>query len=358
MTDATETPSTSHAPTNTEDCVIDVELRSRPSHVIVRVILLLLLFVATTVCTLVCIESGSVRQGILQTAFALGFFLAGLLLFYLVVRKRIYFRLSQLCSKHRDQTTSDLLRAIAHDVGRPDAGVLVGALAELLPRERRVGFVIRFCPPVFRRALHPVSVPFEPLALDEGDAGTLAFYQALNPPDEGPSSTLQSGSTATSGLHVPPPIRKQYKLMSAGWGWAVFSLTCLALYATALIVTGHADRLMIYLGFGLFLLLWNAHSTRSVDSRECWLIVPGGLLVRKASRWRSAKSTLVRYERSEAILVIIRMGKEQWLMSVGDGKSQHVTSGTETEVMLLMRCWLSPLRPLPIDRYSDFGGPA
>lgn len=356
MTDATETPSTSHAPTNTEDCVIDVELRNHPLHEIVRVIVFLVLLVATIGCTLACIESGFLRQGILPLAFAMAFFLAGLFLFYLVVRKRIYFRLSKLCRKHRDQTTSDLLRAIAHDVGRLAVGVLVGALTELLPRERRVGFVIRFCPPVFRRALHPVSVPFEPLALDEGDAGTMAFYQALNRPDEGPSSTLQSGSTATSGLHVPRPIRRQFKLM--GWGWAAFCLTGFALYATVLIVTGRVDRLMISLGFVLLLLVWIANSTRSVDFGECWLVVPGGLLVRKASRWRSAKSTLVRYERSEAILVIIRLGKEQWMMSVGDGNSQHVTSGTETEVMLLMRCWLSPLRPLPIDRYSDFGGPA
>ena len=41
-----------------------------------------------------------------------------------------------------------------------------------------------------------------------------------------------------------------------------------------------------------------------------------------------------------------------------DGDANHFRDATDAEVSLLLRCWLSPLEPLPLERYSDLGAPA
>lgn len=58
------------------------------------------------------------------------------------------------------------------------------------------------------------------------------------------------------------------------------------------------------------------------------------------------------------MLVVHQTGKGAWQVAVGDHESKNVRSCTSAEIDLLLRCWLSPLTPLPIDRYSDFGDSA
>ncbi|MCH7993866.1 MAG: hypothetical protein IIB57_05410, partial [Planctomycetes bacterium] len=193
--------------------------------------------------------------------------------------------------------------------------------------------------------------------LDEADDATAAFRHALDSCDGHDSAVQTPADVDEPESRFTREIRRTRKLSGVTGSAIAFCLVTFFLVAVGLIIIGQIFGAALLVALLVFSFFGGSSSSRVLSNKDCWLLVPGGLLVRR-SGWRSGGVSLHRYERSQAVLVVLRSKGTVWLSAVSDGRSLHFTSVTKDEVSLLLRCWLSPLRPLPIDRYSDFAGSA
>lgn len=342
-----------HAERTTQ--VIDVELGKDSTFVFAAGLVLIAIIVLSIVVT-----SAAGGLGLRNHPWAFGAAHTGMIglcvfLMSLAVRKHVYRRVRNLCTLNAGHSTEKLVQDIVDDFGRPGVSALAGALARVLSEVREPGFVIRCCPPDQRDVIEPVTFPFEPMVLDEADDATAAFCHALNssgrhePEGRTPPGVVESESGFVR------EIRRRNKLAGvSGWVKGLFAIG-IALYLTGSIMSGDLRAVGLMCGgVLLFLFFAGSSSSRALSNQDCWLLVPGGLLVRGGR----GRVSLHRYERSQGVLVVLRSKGTLWLAAVSDGESLHSTTVTKDEVDVLLRCWLSPLSPLPIDRYSDFGDSA
>lgn len=91
--------------------------------------------------------------------------------------------------------------------------------------------------------------------------------------------------------------------------------------------------------------------------RRCeWLVVPGGILVRRA-RWRDAHWTLHLFDRAASVLVMTRPAKPNiWGVTVADGQQVERVALTDLEAQLLLRAWTSDIPPPPLERLVELEG--
>ena len=84
-----------------------------------------------------------------------------------------------------------------------------------------------------------------------------------------------------------------------------------------------------------------------------FLLVPGGLVVRKPVRKAPGEWHLHVHARLSSVLLVHRKSKRLWLICVADAKAHHTALITEAEVDMLLRAWLSPLVPPLVEQLSD-----
>ncbi|MCH8146827.1 MAG: hypothetical protein IH987_02400 [Planctomycetes bacterium] len=334
--------------------VIDVEPRKSLFGGIIVMFVTVLGMILIGV-TLVGIELWWPNHRVMSNVACVGMALLCLALFFLALRRHAYGRVRSLCHKYANRSTEELVRIIVGGFRGPGMSVLATALADVLSQRREAGFVIRCCPRDERDAIEPVAFPFEPLVLDEADDATAAFRHALNSHDGHDSAGQTPADADEPESRFKREIRRRNKLAGISGSCIAFFWVTFVLLAVGLIIIGQIFGAAIIVALLVISFFAGSSSSRVLSNRDCWLLVPGGLLVRR-SGWRSGGVSVHRYERSRAVLVVLRSRGTVWLSAVSDGRSLHFTSVTKDEVNVLLRCWLSPLAPLPIDRYSDFAG--
>jgi|GEM_PF-2518696 len=270
-------------------------------------------------------------------------------LVFLAVRKHVNRRVRNLCTLHDDRSTEKLVQIIVEDFGRPGVSTLAQALALVLAEVRVPGFVIRCCPPEHRDVIEPVAIPFEPLVLDESDDATAAFRDAMDSSGGHDENEKMHDHAEEPESRLMREVHRRNKLAGVSGWW--LGLIAVGVAVGSAVGDNLATAAIIIAVFA-FMLFAGSSSSRLLSNRDCWLLVPGGLLVR-GSGWRRGGFSLQRYERSQAVLVVLRSKGMMWLAAVSDGQSLHSTSVTKDEVNLLLCCWLSPLEPLPLERYGD-----
>ncbi|HUU85792.1 MAG TPA: hypothetical protein VM243_20030, partial [Phycisphaerae bacterium] len=90
-------------------------------------------------------------------------------------------------------------------------------------------------------------------------------------------------------------------------------------------------------------------------SRRQWLIVPGGLVLRRATLFGPGWQVRL-FDRRRSVLFVHCMesqGHAPWRLSVADADGLERTSATRAEIDLVLRGWLSPHHPPPPDRLTD-----
>ena len=257
-------------------------------------------------------------------------------------------RIEKLCQKYQDLETPNVVSEIVGDFDRSGDFPVTVPLVNVLARLQRFGSVVRRARPESRMAVRPFLAPFEPLVLDEADEATAALAGGL---DKLPrSATDGSGPNfiVVSASDLWGLVRRALRFGGRSDVWVLPG--SLLLWLIFCFVMG-ANVFALLPGITLLLLSVVGNQIAETD----WLVSPGALVIR-GGRWRSSSASLRRYIRSEAVLVVHQTGKRAWQVAVGDSESKYVRSCTSAEIDLLLRCWLSPLEPLPIDRYSDFAG--
>ena len=82
------------------------------------------------------------------------------------------------------------------------------------------------------------------------------------------------------------------------------------------------------------------------------MALAGGLLLRKA-RWRSRQWRLYLFEPRYSALALYRRNKHLWILCIAQGDSFERTTLTNREADFVLRAWLSPLSPPPVEKLTD-----
>lgn len=94
------------------------------------------------------------------------------------------------------------------------------------------------------------------------------------------------------------------------------------------------------------LALFQAYST-------AWFVVPGGVLLRRIRLFGPTDLHCVDRRNSVLIAVEHPLHAETWRVAIADPHVAHARSVTTRELDVLLRAWLSPLPPLPIEALTD-----
>lgn len=212
-------------------------------------------------------------------------------------------------------------------------------LARELARAGWRGLALRFAPADQLEPFLPLNVPIEPMVVAERDANFRALAAGETP------AAVVSTAQAVDDVHFAWLPRHwlarcgvfvgAYALMIAtgaaaveamrkGPFWAGFVLMAMC------VVAGLA------LPFGTIVL---------VEPRQ-WLIVNGGLIVRRRGRLRY-------YRARESVLEIEANSPNGAFVSVSDGLTWDVRTMSRREWETSLRAWLSPLPPPDLAKLSD-----
>lgn len=276
---------------------------------------------------------------------------------YLLARRVVRTRLNHVLAKDGNLALATLstqflnLRRSPTGLG---ASLYIQELARALVSHGRMGETVRCCLEHSAAPIEPLTVPFEAKPLDEADPSFADFRSAL-------STTSTDGAThdfnEKDGLLNAPDIRRIRKNVALTGGWIIplgFMpiLIFVAIYAYTAGV-GKASTFALPFGFFAILLAMTLFSTRGAwSSRVQWFVVPGGALVRRA-RFRDRKWRLHLFDPRTSVLVVHQSTRQRWHVYVVDEHRSESTVVTKNEADILLRGWLSPLEPPPIERLSD-----
>lgn len=199
--------------------------------------------------------------------------------------------------------------------------------------------------------VEPLQITFEPRLLDEADVGfdELALATACDPK---PSS---ANSPEMPGWHEDVlemrRVRRNIRL-KGGWLWLCI-LTIGIVIALIEAVQRHAVTWFLLLVVAGFLALLFVPARTGWFATDHWLLVPGGVLHRKAKS-RDRKVTLHLFVRRSSVMTFYQQRNSgTWLLTVADAEASETTIITDRERQLLLRAWLSPMAPPPLEQLVD-----
>lgn len=235
-----------------------------------------------------------------------------------------HLRLTAALRNAAESASGDLAATLLRDFGAYEAAPLRGMklLTQRLQRGRRFGATI--CVGRLARPIRPIEVPFEPLSLP--DAARL-LDQAV--------AGDRLGVASAAG-----------EARSAGISDALLALLWIVIFAALAWRRGRFSPLI-----ALPLVLFAARDPlEGVATNEDWLVVPGGVVLRKArgAKWRVRLQT-----RRDSILTIFQIRRGVWCGMLGYDGEVAVRACTPDEAGVLLGAWLSPLAPPPIEQMGD-----
>ena len=192
--------------------------------------------------------------------------------------------------------------------------------------------------------LRPLHMQFEPQPLNE------AFSTLIQAATAAQSATPAARSRARSSPSTTARWFRRNIVMSGGWLIiGVFAFNWLMQWPDVIARRRITFPLILWTVLLLMMLLW-PHAARDLNRQ--WFLVPGGLVLRRSS-WRQSHWTLHLFQRRTSVLLVGRMQRQRWGLIVADAETAATAAITEAEADTLLRAWLSPVPPPPIERLSD-----
>jgi len=198
--------------------------------------------------------------------------------------------------------------------------------------------------------IEPLTMVFEPRLLDEADEGFDEL--ALAAASEGEPSDANAEESPSRHGDVLDVRRVQRNIRLKG-GWLLVSIVAVC-FAFALndAMQRQAVTWLLLLAIGAVLALLFVPAGTAWFATKHWLLVPGGVLHRKA-KIRDRKVTLHLFDRRHSVMTIYQQRNGVWLLTVADNETSENTIVTDRERRLLLRPWLSPREPPPVEQLID-----
>ena len=212
-------------------------------------------------------------------------------------------------------------------------------LAKILAEENSLDTIIRIAPPDGAPPIKPIAVPFEPHRPDElGELMAAAEHDAEH---------------VTAETRKAPPRGIQRNVVLKG-GWLLVGLygVVWTVHAIEAIRSGAVTpRFMMWTLVLLTFILFPVGSSWIGGNQ--WLAVPGGLVVRK-SAWLRRGWTSHLFCQGNAVVIVYRLYRRQWVLIAADGDSCESTIGTRAELECTLGAWLSPVPPPTREELADW----
>jgi hypothetical protein len=186
----------------------------------------------------------------------------------------------------------------------------------------------------------PLSVPIEPQPLNEATSAMII--------DRSQGTDAMPANPADAGLkrHIHPNV-----ILRGGYAIMILFLIYWAMAALESWQQGRLKPALFAWTAGLLILLFLPINARLIGGVQ-WLVVPGGVLVRRAG-WREGGWKLRLFRPDRSVLCAARHRKRRWGVDISDAERCESTVATQAEVEFLLSAWLSPLPPPPLERLSD-----
>ena len=210
----------------------------------------------------------------------------------------------------------------------------------------RLNNAIRISSKPSEEAVKPFQFIFEPQPLDEADP-TFLQLEALEAADPTDTLTLRDARLTSD----PAWLRLKRKIALRG-GWILTGVVLLPvlIHAWRSYRQGAVNwQFVLWVACLVFTLFGNVGAW---SWRKQWLVVPGGLILRKAGlrdgRWR-----LFVLRPCDSILALYKRSRQLWILCVAREGLLERTVVTKREAEFVLRAWLSPLSPPAVEKLTD-----
>ncbi len=202
-----------------------------------------------------------------------------------------------------------------------------------------------------RPAIDPIDVPFEPAPLDE----SVAIFAGLehDAVQDARSDLAAAASTTTRGRQKKTGLGRRVRLFG---GWPVVVVVGILGLAQALgqLASGAlSPAAFVLIMAAAAIAFFGVGGVGAWRHNRQFLLVPGGLVVRKPVRKAPGEWNVHVHARVSSVLLGYQKAKHSWLICVADAKVHNTALVTKAEVEMLLRAWLSPLTPPPVEQLSD-----
>ncbi len=223
-------------------------------------------------------------------------------------------------------------------------------LAKGLLRHGKRGLSVRICRATQAAPVEPLAQHFEPIAIDESDAHFVEVEEGIDAAVVAPST-----QPTNRQLDERDAIRKVRRNITLAGGWLML-LTFGFAAAVQAWVSWNRGRM----SFGLPVsLLWVLTALFLMGSRrgawtpyERWMLIPGGLLSLSRTPF-AKKDTIHLFRREDSVLVVFHASRAMWSTFVTDESKTQTIETTAREAQLLLRAWLSPIPPPPLEQLGE-----
>ncbi len=292
----------------------------------------------------VIVASGRPRSAWL----VLGLALPTLFLVSFLIRRRVERQVARIVEEGGAVSLPALVSSVFR--GRRKAGTLgmqrVTRLARALAANSRFGQVLRLCPTKNATPLKPFDIVFEAQSLDQ-TGETFRHLEETGGDDLGDAAneTAEAITDDSTWLKI-----KRNVTLRGGWIMTGLFLINALVHAWLSYEQGRiTSNLILWTAFFLLTLFG---ATGATHSRKQWFAVPGGLIVRKAGfRDRGWKVHLL--EPADSVLVIFQASRRHWIACAATEDFFDRVVMTKREADFLLRAWLSPLSPPPVEKLTD-----
>jgi len=211
---------------------------------------------------------------------------------------------------------------------------LTRVLADSGRRDETIRIFRKHQPP----AVAPFVHPFEPIPLDECTPLLASLEEA---------TSISITGNSTEGTKLRRAVR-----LAGGWVALAFPAMMTGYALVKAYRLGRVELLTVIWLFYFPVMILALSYRGAWSSRRQLLLVPGGL-VSRTTRSIRRDWDLHLFERCSSVLIIDDQRDLRWELCVADRESRHLAMLTEREALMLLRAWLSPLPPPPVERLSD-----
>jgi hypothetical protein len=213
-----------------------------------------------------------------------------------------------------------------------------------LAEEGAFGATVRIAPGDQAPPIEPISVPFEPMRLEE--------MVSVDTPSPQTGATGESPDAGHEpAAQAQPRGFRRNLLLKGGWALVVlYGILWLVHAIDSLLKLRPTPRFIIW-SFGLLAFVLLPVGSNWMTGRE-WLAVPGAIVVRQAG-WLRRRWELRLFRPDNSVLLMYRLLQHQWVLVLADGDVCESTIGTRAELESALRAWLSPLPAPSLEQLSD-----
>ncbi|OWY71852.1 hypothetical protein B7486_09335 [cyanobacterium TDX16] len=199
-------------------------------------------------------------------------------------------------------------------------------------------------------AIEPLIVSFTPASLNESDEQFVQLADATSKQESAQEKPDGDLRVAPEDSAIGRLLRRNLRLKGGRLmlGILVFNFVFAAIeaYGRWRLTFG-----LVMWSATIAMYLFASPTGGPLRSKE-WLIVPGGLLLRKQGKDRT-KSDLDLFSPQSSMLLALQTRKETWSVIVTDGNRKESVILTSHEADMALRAWLSPIPPPSVEKLVD-----